>query len=86
MKITETTQYTATAIDSNGAEFASFYGSIDTNGIPTTNYNVSNQGIYKANVTMFREQLKSFEDVVFAASDARTAAVAAASDARTAAK
>ncbi|MCS9997121.1 hypothetical protein EFL81_09890 [Weissella confusa] len=82
MKITETTQYTATAMDSNGAAFASFYGSIDTDGIPTTSYNVSNQEIYKANVNMFREQLKSFEDVVFAASDARTAAVA---DARTAA-
>lgn len=70
MTITKTINYNASLADANGVGYATFTGSIDANGVPTTNYYINGQETYKANIKAFRAGLMEFQNAVFADADA----------------
>ncbi|WP_270324903.1 hypothetical protein [Weissella cibaria] len=76
MTITKTTNYNASLSDANGVGYATFTGSIDANGVPTTNYYINDKDAYKANIKAFRDSLQEFQNAVFADADALAATIA----------
>ena len=81
MTITKTTNYNASLADANGIGYATFTGSIDANGVPTTNYYINDKDTYKDNIKAFRAGLQEFQNAVFADADALAVQAAAAKEA-----
>ncbi|TGE74918.1 hypothetical protein [Weissella confusa] len=81
MTITKTTNYNASLADANGIGYATFTGSIDAIGVPTTNYYINDKDTYKANIKAFRAGLQEFQNAVFADADALAVQAAAAKEA-----
>ena len=81
MTITKTTNYNAFLADANGVGYATFTGSIDANGVPTTNYYINDKDAYMANIKAFRAGLQDFQNAVFADADALAVQAAAAKEA-----
>lgn len=67
-KIEKSTSFLAYGIDNN-VRFVTFQGSVDANGMPSNNYYISDNDVYRNNLKLFREYNTAFQDVVFAESD-----------------
>lgn len=68
-KIEKSTSFLAYGIDDNNVRFVTFQGSVDAQGMPSNNYYISDNDVYRKNLKLFREYNSAFQDAVFAESD-----------------
>ena len=68
-KIEKSTSFLAYGIDDNNTRFVTFQGSVDANGMPSNNYYISDNDVYRNNLKLFREYNTAFQDAVFTESD-----------------
>lgn len=68
-KIEKSTSFTAYGYDDNNTRFVTFQGSVDANGMPSNNYYISDNDVYRKNLKLFRDYNSKFQDVVFEESD-----------------
>lgn len=68
--INKTTQFnqqlTVTSENGDNTNYASFNGAIDQYGVPSVSCYISDNVIYRENVSNFRESWSNFQDEVFA--------------------
>ena len=68
-KIEKSTSFLAYGIDDNNVRFVTFQGSVDADGMPSNNYYISDNGVYRKNLKLFRDYNSKFQDAVFSESD-----------------
>ena len=75
MKIEQEVSFTTYLKDDKDVMIAKFGGSIDTFGVPTISYYISDPELYANNIDLFVDRIKEFQDVVFSNSRERIAAL-----------
>lgn len=73
MGITKTLQFNQTLSvnkdDGGASNYASFNGTVDDGGVPTVNYYIGDDVLYKENLKSFRDAWSTFQDTVFTEAD-----------------
>ena len=73
MDIKQSISFSAQLQAADNTPFANFNGSVDENAVPSVNYYISNQEVYRANTKLFRDNLTDFQNTVFDAADKKSA-------------
>ena len=73
MDIKQSISFSAQLQAADNTPFVNFNGSVDESAVPSVNYYISNQDVYRANTKLFRDSLTAFQNTVFDAADAKQA-------------
>ncbi|MDF8367041.1 hypothetical protein G9406_05460 [Weissella paramesenteroides] len=73
MDIKQSISFSAQLQAADNTPFANFNGSVDESAVPSVNYYISNQEVYRANTKLFRDNLTDFQNTVFDAADNKSA-------------
>lgn len=73
MDIKQSISFSAQLQAADNTPFVNFNGSVDENAVPSVNYYISNQEVYRANTKLFRDSLITFQNTVFDAADKKSA-------------
>ena len=73
LDIKQSISFSAQLQAADNTPFVNFNGSVDESAVPSVNYYISNQDVYRANTKLFRDSLTTFQNAVFDAADAKQA-------------
>ena len=73
MDIKQSISFSAQLQAADNIPFANFNGSVDESAVPSVNYYISKQEVYRANTKLFRDNLTDFQTTVFDAADKKSA-------------
>ena len=73
LDIKQSISFSAQLQAADDTPFVNFNGSVDESAVPSVNYYISNQDVYRANTKLFRDSLVTFQNTVFDAADAKQA-------------
>lgn len=73
LDIKQSISFSAQLQAADDTPFVNFNGSVDEYAVPSVNYYISNQDVYRANTKLFRDSLVTFQNTVFDAADVKQA-------------
>lgn len=73
LDIKQSISFSAQLQAADDTPFVNFNGSVDEDAVPSVNYYISNQDVYRANTRLFRDSLVTFQNTVFDVADAKQA-------------
>ncbi|ATF40960.1 hypothetical protein AB0X56_05540 [Weissella paramesenteroides] len=76
MDIKQSISFSAQLQAADNKPFVNFNGSVDESAVPSVNYYISNQDVYRANTKLFRDSLTTFQNTVFDAADKKATELA----------